>query len=175
MPRRGGHQLVRSGSTRSKEWETVCLASSPLDLAIGTVLVFELFRVLSAETLLRTRGQIMASFDSSAVNEAATIAAGIAFVSTRALLAGAASVPRPSSEGGYPWLWHGWFDVSSVPSVGGASISGEGLVQRLMVDSKAMRKVKEDESMILAFEMCDSVDLGGNVVFSGGFRALAAD
>ncbi len=173
MARRPQSLRGRSGGIHNKEWESVCIATTSLDIAAGTLLSFALFVADEAETLLRTRGQIMAHFDPFAINESVTLGVGLAMVSARAAAAGAGSLPRPISEGSYPWLWHGFLMCDSFgPTLTAIDYP---LVHRLEVDSKAMRKVKEDEQMVLMFEVCDSNDLGGLVTLSGGFRALTGD
>ena len=150
----------RSGGIHNKEWEAACIDSTTLDLVIGTTAVFTMFVADEAETLLRTRGHIQLVLNAAAIDESATLAVGIAIVSARAAAAGAASIPRPSSEGAYPWIWHGWLFGSTI---GGINVGDAAQSMRLEVDSKAMRKLKETEVMILAFEVCESIDLGGVV------------
>ena len=162
----------RSGSVHNKEWTVACIVPTNLDLAVGSLVVFSMFVADEAETVLRSRGDFMAQLNPGAIDEAAVVAAGLAIVSARAVAAGAASVPRPATEGSYPWLWHGFFNVSSA---GGAIGQGNGHADRIVIDSKAMRKVKETEVMVLAFEICSSVDAGGVVQLLGGLRVLTGD
>ena len=166
MPRRTRFP-VRSGAVHNKEWDAVCLTPTQLDLAIGTSAAFTLFTNDRSETLLRMRGQIHWHLDASVVNELATIAMGIAVVSATAAAAGA--VPVPGTDGAYPWLWHGWTTVASLEE---AAITPNFLSTLTEVDSKAMRKMKEEEVIALVVEVCSSLDQGGNVQIAGGFRAL---
>jgi len=167
--RRGGSRSGRGG-VHNKEWTAACIDSTLMDVAIGTVVAFSMFVADEAETILRTRGHIQVIQNSGVADESATIAIGLAIVSARAVAAGAASLPRPATEGSYPWLWHGWSITSSV-----AGLVADGMLARLEVDSKAMRKVKETEVMALVFEVCESVDQGGSVQLDGGFRVLTGD
>jgi len=162
----------RSGAIHNKEWTAACIDGTSLDIAIGTVAVFVMFTADEAETLLRTRGNLLTILDASAVNENATIAVGIGVVSARAAAAGAASVPRPATEGAYPWIWYGWFNVTSGIE---AAVIPQYLGERLMIDSKAMRKIKETEVVVLVFEVCESTDQGGQVSLFGGLRVLTGD
>jgi len=163
----------RSGGIHNKEWEAACIDSTALDLTIGTVVAFGLFVADEAETLLRTRGRIRATLNSPSIDGAVTVAVGLAMVSARAVAAGAASLPRPASEGSYPWLWHGWLICDSFST--GAAITDQAITDLLEVDSKAMRKVKEDEQMALVFEVCESIDVGGTLQLQAGFRVLTGD
>ena len=172
-----GHQVVRgrSGSVHNKEWTATCAASTVMDIAIGTLVAFNMFVADEAETILRTRGRVMAHFDPASVNESVTVAVGLAVVSARAVAAGAASLPRPATEGAYPWLWHGWLMMDSFAVQILEASASPAWVDRLEIDSKAMRKVKETEVVALVFEICDSLDGGGSVIIKAGVRALTGD
>ena len=173
MPRRGGFPVRSGGAVHNKEWTAACIDSTPVDLAIGTLVVFSVFVADEAETLLRSRGSIQLVLNANAVEESVTCAVGLAIVSARAVAAGAASVPRPATEGSYPWLWHGFLFGTSFDSAVTAGSSLRGT--RLEVNSKAMRKLKETEVMVLAFEVCESVDLGGSFQLDAGLRVLTGD
>ena len=164
----------RSGALHNKEWEVACIDFSSIDLAIGQLVAFVLFTADEAETLLRLRGEVYMELDAGATDEMATVAVGVGVVSARAAIAGTGSIPRPATDGAYPWLWHGFMNVSSGQ---GASVPVDlaSLFDRLSVDSKAMRKLKETEVIVIVFEICESVDQTGHVSVGGGFRALAGD
>ncbi len=172
MARRPFVPRGRSGGVHNKEWEVACLNGTSSDLAIGTTTAFQLFVADEAETILRLRGEIMLTLDAAAVVEEASIAIGIATVSSRAVAAGSASLPRPGSEGSYPWFWHGWGHISSGRE---AAVNTNQLFVRIPVDSKAMRKIKEDEDVALVFEVCESTDATGSYIIHGGFRILTGD
>ena len=162
----------RSGGVHNKEWTTFFIDGTALDLAIGSIVAFSALVADEAETLLRSRGLVKLVLDASSINESATVAMGLAMVSARAVAAGAASLPRPASEGSFPWLWHDWGIVSSFA---GAGTGGIAEVSTVIVDSKAMRKVKEDEVLALVFEIAESTDGGGVVRIDAGFRILSGD
>ena len=168
MARNRGY-VAKSGAVHNKEWEASFLNETAMDLAIGTVVAFALFSNDRSETLLRTRGEIFVQLDAAAVAEDYTIAVGICIASARAVAAGAASLPRPGTDGAYPWIWHGFLIGSSGRE---AAINNNTLFARLTVDSKAMRKMKETEDVVLVFEMVESTDQTGQVRLMGGFRAL---
>ena len=172
-----GHAVARgrSGAVHNKEWTAACIVTTSLDIAVGAVVAFSMFTADEAETILRTRGSISAHFDPTAVNESVTLAVGLGIVTARAVAAGAASLPRPATEGSFPWLWHGWLMTDSFGLAVTDQSASPAWVDRLEVDSKAMRKVKETEVMALVFEVCTSVDGGGLVVLNGGFRVLTGD
>ncbi len=165
--RRGSGSIIAH-----KDWSAACIDGSDIDLALNTVAAFTMFTFSEPETFLRVRGEIYVELNGSAVNERATLACGLAVVSARAAAVGTTAIPRPGSEGVYPWIWHGWMNVSTLQE---AAVVPDAAFSRLSVDSKAMRKVKEDEVIILAFEICESVDQGGHLSVLAGLRALAGD
>ena len=172
MARRPRFQASRSGAVHNKEWTVVCTNDTALDIAIGTVVAFVMFTADEAETVLRTRGFVFGELNAGGVNERVTVAVGLAIVSARSAAVGITAIPRPATEGSYPWLWHGWLEVSSARE---AAIVNNFLHNRIEIDSKAMRKVKEDEVMLLAFEVCESTDQTGDMTVGGGLRVLTGD
>ncbi len=172
MARSHGGQRSRSGAVHNKEWTVACVDSSTLDLAIGSILAFVMFTADEAETVLRTHGFVAAELNAGGVSERATIAVGLAIISARSASVGATAVPRPATDGSYPWLWHGWLFITSGAE---AAIVNENLLDRRDIDSKAMRKVKEDEVMVLVLEVCESVDQAGEARVDAGLRVLTGD
>ncbi len=109
-------------------------------------------------TLMRTRGSIDVSADSSASTaEAFSVAIGIAVIGAHAFAAGSASVPLPLTDSGNDkWLWWGHATINT-GIAGGASTVNYNPSQRIEVDSKAMRKIEADELVMIAFEVDDLV------------------
>ncbi len=101
-------------------------------------------------TILRCRCRILLTNDSPADTEQVRIAFGLGIVSTDAAVLGATGLPDPADEPEFPWLW--WDDIS-IQSFGGAvspvemTPFGEGC-RELMVDTKAMRKIKPGQSLV---------------------------
>ena len=162
----------RSGAVHNKEWTVACIDGTSLDHAIGSVVAFSMFTADEAETVLRTRGFVHGLMDPTAVNEHVTIAIGLAIVSARSVSVGVTAIPRPATEGSYPWLWHGWMQLTSGQE---GAIVNDFLAERVDIDSKAMRKIKETEVMLLAFEVCESSDQAGITLVHGGLRVLTGD
>ncbi len=98
-------------------------------------------------TILRMRGGVQASFDESVqAGDRATLAFGLAVVSTDAFSAGA--VPDPASEPEYPWLWWGVIELEcTIVTANWTAFPWGSGAMRLPVDSKAMRKIKPGESL----------------------------
>jgi len=112
-----------------------------LDLAEGSVALGSLgLLTLESLTLLRLRGEVFLELDAAAVNERVILAMGIVSVSENAFgVGGVTSVPSPVTDVSEDWIWYG---IGSVSSGEEAAINQNSLYQRIMVDSKAMRKLK---------------------------------
>ncbi len=154
-----------------KQWDTTLHGRIPsIDVAEGTVAIGDV-GALSTEpfTLLRTRGRVMMSLDSGGLNEHVSCAMGLIVVSENAFGIGVTAVPSPVTDGTEDWIWHDFFQVNSGEE---AAVVNDYLTVRLSVDSKAMRKLRQGEVLVIVAEIADSVDATGNVTFSYGFRQL---
>ena len=165
--RRGGFDRVIS----QKSWVTTLHGQAlNLDLAEGQVVAGDLaLSIGESMTILRLRGHVFVQLNAGAAAERALVGVGIGLVSSTAFAAGVASLPSPVAEGGYPWIWHGYFSVSSGQE---AAITDQWLVDRREIDSKAMRKMRQDQSLVLVAEIADSVDQTGEVNILYGTRVL---
>ena len=103
-------------------------------------------------TVVRTRGQVQTGPGTGIVVDKEIIGAyGLAVVTDRAFAAGVASVPGPFTDAG----WNGWFVWRSFHYVQEAAGTVATLLQQTAsqeVDSKAMRRVTDDETVVLVAE-----------------------
>ena len=104
-------------------------------------------------TLVRIRGNLLVTLISSAAVPSSThMVMGIKLASSAAITGTAVEVPF--TDVGSDWIW--WKAVPLVLLTGGsvASPNGDGLTSnvRIEVDSKAMRKVKLNEALVLVME-----------------------
>ncbi len=142
------------------------VAATPQFFTLISEAVLETF---PTPTLIRTRGRLMLTNDaSSAAGSRAIVTAGIIKV-TAAALAGSA-VPTPIADVGSDWLW---WDVMTFGDVTGSiADTGPQETDRIVIDSKAMRKVGLNEVIIIVFELssCQSTTMVGNIC--GNIRML---
>jgi len=105
-------------------------------------------------TVVRLRGVFAARITASSGASAGFFGAiGIAKATAAAIAAGVASVPTPMTEGGWDgWLYHHFIHVFAQSATLGDS---DQEVLRLIVDSKAMRKLSIDESLYGALEVTE--------------------
>ncbi len=153
MPRRTPFR-PRAGSRRQVTW------IGPADQAF--VAVASTMKVILASfdpagaglakpTVVRTRGEVAIRPPSATITDLQVVGAfGVAIVSDRAFAAGAASIPGPFTDAG----WDGWFVWGSFHYVQEqADATGIYLnFHTQIVDSKAMRKVTDDETVVFMAE-----------------------
>ena len=120
-------------------------------------------------TLTRSRGEIMASMDVGAANDAVAVSFGLMIMSDDQVTAGITAMPSPSLDLDGEWLWHGYLPFRSETGTQSDDLGSH--VGRLTVDSKAMRRVKQNSQIVAVH---DGVILAGtptyDVVWS--FRIL---
>ena len=111
----------------------------------------------SRATLVRTRGTILLTLSTGGgAGDGYIGSVGIGIVTLDAFTAGV--IPGPSQDPDWPgWLFHQEFAIVE----GAAGISNGSAFQRIDVDSKAMRKIGENE---ILFGSTDVVELGAGAI-----------
>ena len=107
---------------------------------------------------MRIRGQLDFMLTlATAAGDGFQGAFGIGIATTTAIVAGVGSVPTPITEqGDENWLY--WHALSiHNPVVSSAEINGQGPYQRLIVDTKAMRKLPDGMSL---YAIAEVVEIG---------------
>jgi len=160
-----------TSSVPHKEWSAALKGQIVgMDIAEGVVGVGDgALAVALPFTILRTRGRVMLELNTAGAGERVVCAVGITVAGDRAVAAGVASLPGPQSQGEAPWLWHDYLTVSSGSE---AAVISEFLVDRVTLDSKAMRKVRDDQTLVLMAEISESADMGGTVNLMYACRIL---
>ena len=127
---------------------------------VGTVIVSTFAVVDDPTTLLRTLGEVTAGFADQTLTagDKARVTIGLGIVSADAVAVGATAMPDPASEPEYDWLW--WRPITlfsfGAPTAGSTEVfaGGEGFA-RIEVSSKAMRKMKPKQTLVLLSEYSD--------------------
>ena len=99
-------------------------------------------------TFMRSRGEILASIDSPVLNDGGIMAFGLIKVTEEQVAVGATAMPNPNDDLDADWMWHGFIPLQAVTEVTAGGMAQEA-VGRLTIDSKAMRKVKQTEAIVL--------------------------
>ncbi len=121
------------------------------------------------ETLMRTRGEICVGIDGAPVaGRSAIIGVGLILVPEGT---GTTVLWSPISDGDAPWFWVDYFFISYEEMVTDVIITQELAAARRVVDSKAMRIVKNMEFQLVAENTTLAGAVGVNVNFVG--RVLA--
>ncbi len=111
----------------------------------------------SEVTIVRTRGQLIIQVNlATSASDGMNGAVGLGIVSSEAFAAGAASVPGPFSQPDWQgWFWHEYWSVYGVAaqSAGQDVARNANVDQRIVIDSKAMRKLKFNEVIFGCWEV----------------------
>ena len=173
MARRSGSltakSFLRSGRKTDYSWQGfrgVSLNNS----AAGTIDAIVTSNIPA--TLTRTRGELLVMMDTAAISDSLIAAFGIIVATDAQVAAGVTSVPSPLDVMEADWLWHGFAPMRSETATQENQLGGQ--VFRLNIDSKAMRKIKENSVVLL---VSDGVVLGGTPTydFVWGIRLLFGD
>ncbi len=159
-----------SGRRTDYTWFGVSDIVVAQDLAIANAtLGGESIAFGTAGTVMRLRGQVAVLLNAAAVAESAVIAVGIIRATDEAAAAGVASLPHPDSDPDAEWIWHSYLSIHSGQE---AAIVNDFLMDRKEIDSKAMRRVKQNEQLVLVSEVAHSEDQTGLYDLLYGFRML---
>ena len=98
-------------------------------------------------TILRTRALLRVESDQLSASEASRGAMGMIVVSDQAVAAGTASIPKPTTQADAKFfVWEPWINSFLLASAVGFTENGG---ERIVVDSKAMRKVAINEDVAI--------------------------
>ncbi len=157
---------------RRKVWRT--LPGGRADLtASGTTSLIAGLGFTTAETILRIRGEVLVNFDPGAVpvaDDTVQIVLALGLISSDAFAGGV--FPDPADEPGYPWLyWSAHIMIATAASANNNPFAGS---IRVPVDTKAMRKVKPNETLFWAFQYGDIAGTPPLTLGVGASRVLIA-
>ena len=113
-------------------------------------------------TLIRTRGSFLAFLSTVTADlDGFEGAVAIGVASLAAVTAGIASVPTPVAESGWDgWLWHQFFSCRGATAGSLVAVPG-ALSFRSEIDSKAMRKLDDDDAL---FAVVEVTEVGNSVI-----------
>ena len=77
-------------------------------------------------------------------------ALGVCVISENQNTVGVTAVNQPLDDDAWDgWLWHQYFDVRAITATIADGVNASSVVQRFEVDSKAMRKLKDTDVVVL--------------------------
>ncbi len=160
---------------RATDWAA---SAEPVETAVAGNTKVLLQRLTAAQlpseigvptTVVRTRGQLYGRVLESVVADTESWGAlGMAVVTEVAAAAGAASIPGPLTDS----FWDGWFlyvFISVALRFDDATGISTPTQVRVDFDSKAMRKIEDNESLVVMFETGAS---SNQIVIMEHFRTL---
>ncbi len=105
-------------------------------------------------TLMRIRGNVSVLMDVGAASDILVVGLGIIIGTDVQVTAGSGSFPSPLSRLDADWIWHAFAPLLS--ETGTQSDDGSLLWQQ-EIDSKAMRKVRQNDNLVLVAESAQLV------------------
>jgi len=154
MARRVHTRGFTRGPRRATDWSASAELTAYVALAGGASALTQVFTPISGgETVIRTRGLLSITTDNDASAEEQLGAYGIAVVSEPAATVGITAIPTPvvdASWGG--WLYHSYFASRTALNTAVGFAEAASAVINIVIDSKAMRKVDEDDRLVMVIE-----------------------
>ena len=136
-------------------------------LAVGSAVIDQSLPFTTAATIIRTRGSVSTVSDQVAANEAPFGAYGICVVSNQAFAIGITAIPTPYTDADSDlWFVHGYWYC---PFAFGSAVGFNNVSQRTDFDSKVMRRISEDETVVMVMENGDAT---GGISYRFDFATL---
>ena len=153
MARRSVGRAVVRAPRRPTFWEgsTHAITLASAQSATTSVVSEAILENTPNPTLIRIHGEVIINVTArTAAQDAATIGLGIIPQGKAAITAGVASMPKPLTEIGSPWIWHRMVNMrSNVAPVNGTDILGN---RHILIDNKSMRKFDLNQGLQLIVE-----------------------
>jgi len=173
MPRQRNRRASHSQRRRTTWIGNEITSVDKITVAAATSIVYQLFDLrlnpaIVGSTILRTRGLFRAMTDQVGAAEFPFGAIGMAVVDGEAFDAGIVSLPTPYTESDdHSWFFHSYFATDfDISAVGSSSNPFE-----LEVDSKAMRKLQENDVIVWILQNQSATDA---LFFTWATRILIA-
>jgi len=149
----------RRGARKPTDWSASGVLGAPVAIPGNGVNLLEVFTpIVGGETVVRTRGMFGWMTDQVVSDEFQFGAFGLAVVTAQAVSVGITAVPHPATDAAWGgWFYHSYF-ASAVEFISADGVNTE-LMHTQIIDSKAMRKVDEDERIIAVVENMSSFGL----------------
>ena len=137
---------------RRTSWEgsNVALSLTTAVQAQQSLVTEAVLETFPNPTVVRIRGELIVGVTASGgAGSNTNLTMGIKLTTASAFAAGGASVESPNTEIGSDWIW--WYAAPTrvADAIGSGSGTNVGVLDRVHVDSKAMRKVSPNQVLIL--------------------------
>ncbi len=163
MPRRAGRRT-------DYEWANCGDVKTANDMGAVAFVICSL-EIALAGTLTRMRGRVGATLNTGGVGEHCILLLGVAIMNTDAVTAGGFPEILSSGTDEASWVWQGSIYLSSGAE---AAIVPDRLSWDIGIDTKAMRRMKPSENVVLIGELPAALanDQAGTVDVTGFLHTL---
>ena len=145
--------MVRPARRSTKQWVGTADQGSQA-VASGAKALIQTLIPGDPLTVLRNRGLFVVNPQAGSADVTIDGAIGIAIVSDVAAALGVTAILGPFTESGWGgWLFHSFFQYKLDVTTDVGRIGGTGFTTQIEIDSKAMRKMGENDRMV---EMVES-------------------
>ena len=150
------HRSFRGGPRRATDWSASTPQSDFVAVVAATAVLLEMFiPIVGGETVICTHGIFGWLSDQVSVDEDQMGAFGICVVTAQAVSVGITAIPHPATDAAWGgWLLHTFFQ-SKLEVLSAVGIRPD-IMHNMVLDSKAMRKVDEDERLVVVVENTDT-------------------
>ena len=159
---------ARSGRRTDYQWAGGTFSQA----AIAETNLADIVAVFNAAgTVVRARGEIIISLDGPADGDKKIIGLGLKIMSDDQAGGATSSMASPITDADADWWWHAFVPLQSQSATQDQALGDQ--VARVMVDTKAMRKVKQNQNVVL---VVDGLNVAGTPIadLTGGIRVLFA-
>ena len=162
------HRIVtRGGRRRETSWLDVELASNVVNTS-GTLISHVMVAAELAKrpfTVIRSILEVLITSDQLGADEFQMSAIGMCVVSSQAVAIGVTAVPTPlTDQGSDLWFLHQNL-LNDFLFISGVGVDGSA-GRRYGLDSRAARKVNDDQEIIVVLET-GGISSGANIIVSG--------
>ena len=154
------------GARRKTDWSASVAQTALLAVAGSAAALLQVFVPFAGgETIIRIRGLLTVRSDQNAASENMIGAFGICVVTEQAVSVGITAIPHSATDASWDgWLLHQFIAERFLFFSSVGAQTGDSGLGRYPLDSKAMRKINDDERMVLVYE--NSSSLGTNLTDS---------
>ena len=155
MARRAFRPGVRT-SRRRTDWSSIVPETTFTGLAAATAILDSTITATLPTTLIRSVGQLTVTSDQQAVGENPFGAVGLCVVSDQSVAIGVTALPTPYTDPESDlWLFHQFWSASMIFA---SAVGIHKIDQQYKLESKAMRKMSEDQTLCLIIENGSAAD-----------------
>ena len=170
MPRSTGYRRpLGRGARLNKGWCSFTFDKTALTATQLGIIACVVAEGGGDSTVLRSLGDILVIATPDAATDDDTCALGLIVVQNSAFAANGVALPGPINDIDADWLW--WEAVPVAASLATSGIdNARNLIHRVKINSKGMRRMATDQSLVLMGEL-KTAEMAA-VTVNGGMRIL---